>query len=236
MRAAAHLAFHFILAWGTVLGSTSLQAAPEEPILIEGTNAPSAVNPAPAPVDPFADPLVRQVQDLHQQVVDGKAKALDKLVPWLEQLVKDHPDNHLLQAYLGSAYTLASRDSFPGPGKLKYLKQGGATLDAAVDAAPREVGPRFIRAVNYFSLPTVFGKRDTARDDFQLLLREVRSPLSKETFSVETRQAICWFAGLSYRQVKQPDDARDAWQAGIALDPKSDLGQKMADALAKLKG
>jgi hypothetical protein len=81
----------------------------------------------------------------------------------------------------------------------------------------------------------VFGKRDTARDDFQLLLREIRNPLAKDTFNIETRQAISWFAGLSYKQTKQPDDARDAWQDGAALDPKSDLGQKMTAALAKLK-
>lgn len=241
MRSAVRLGLIWVL--GTALASAQDAPPPvpaptpaPEPVLIEGTNAPSAVPaPAPAPADPFTDPLIKEVQDLHQDVVDGKKKALDKLVPWLEQLVKDHPDNHLLQAYLGSAYTLASRDAFPGPGKLKYLKQGGATLDAAVEGAPKEVAPRFIRAVNYFSLPSVFGKRETAREDFQLLLREIRNPLAKETFNVETRQAISWYAGLSYKQLQQPDDAKDAWQEGIALGPKTDLGQKMAAALAKLK-
>ncbi len=241
MRSAARLAICF-LGLGLALGSARADADPvpapaaPEPLLIEGTNSPAAAPaPEPAPVDPFATPLMRQVQDLHQQVVDGKQKALDKLVPWLEQLVKDHPDDRLLQAYLGSAYTLASRDAFPGPGKLTYLKKGGATLDAAVEAAPKEVGPRFIRAVNYFSLPSIFGKRETARDDFQTLLREIRNPLARETFGAETRQAICWYAGLSYKQLQQTDDAKEAWQDGIALDPKSDLGLKMAAALAKLK-
>lgn len=233
MRAAARLVFTFIMVWGGVLGSP---LAAQEVLLIEGTNAPSAAPaPAPAPVDPFSDPVVRQVQDLHQRVVEGKEKALDRLVPSLEKLVREQPDNRLLQAYLGSAYTLASRDAFPGPDKLKYLKQGGATMDAAVEAAPREVAPRFIRAVNYFSLPALFGKRDTARDDFQLLLREIRNPAARETFNVETRQAIYWYAGMSSKQLRQPDDARDAWQEGIALDPQSELGQKMAAALARLK-
>ena len=60
--------------------------------------------------------------------------------PTLRKWTEDQPTNFLLQAYLGSVYTLDSRDAWPGPGKLTYLKNGGKWLDGAVAEAPDNPG------------------------------------------------------------------------------------------------
>ena len=198
---------------------------------------PSApvTNAAPAKVDPFSDPLIKQIQARHDKAVKGDTKETKALTADLEKWTKEQPNNHLLQAYLGSVYTLDSRDAWPGPGKLTYLKNGGKELDAAVAAAPDNPAVRFVRAINYYELPWFFGKRQTARDDFQTLLKQIDGEVKSDyALNVETQQAIYYYAGLSFKQVSQPDQAKKAWQRGVALDAKSELAGKMNAELGKL--
>jgi hypothetical protein len=191
---------------------------------------------APAQTDPFDDPLIKQVRTRHEKAVNNDAKETKALTTDLEKWTKEQPDNHLLQAYLGSVYTLDSRDAWPGPGKLAYLKNGGKLMDAAVAAAPNNPAVRFIRAIDYYELPFFFGKGKTARDDFQILLKqidgEVKTPY---VLSIETQQAIYYYAGLSFKQLSQMPQARDAWQRGLKLAPTSELGKKIGEELMKTK-
>ena len=210
------------------------------------TNAAPATNSAPttnAPVtaptpklDPFSDPLIKQVEARHEKAVAGDTKETKALTADLEKWTREQPKNYLLLAYLGSAYTLDSRDAWPGPGKLTYLKNGGRTLDAAVAAAPDNPAVRFVRAIDYFQLPSIFGKRQTARDDFTLLLKQVNGEAPNDyLLSAETQQAIYYYAGLSAQEMARPADARRVWIQGVALDPKSDLAKKMGAELTKVK-
>jgi len=211
----------------TFLPAQTTNPAPATPV------APAA---APAPAfrkDPFSDPLIKQVQARHQKAVDGDTKETKALTADLEKWTKQQPNNHLLQVYLGSAYTLCSRDAWIGPGKLTYLQNGGKTMDAAVTADPNNPAVRFVRAINYFSLPAIFGKRQTARDDFQLLLKQIEGTVKTPyTLNVETRQAIYYYAGLSFKQLDQDKQAKEAWTSGLKLNPASPLGVKIQ---AKLK-
>jgi hypothetical protein len=210
------------------------------------TPVPAQTNAAPAAaaaetlageslVDPFSDPLIQQVQTRHSKAVAGDKKETKALTADLEKWTKLYPDNHLLQAYLGSVYTLDSRDAWPGPGKWKFLQDGGKQMDAAVAAEPKNPAVRFVRAINYYSLPWVFGKAQTARDDFTTLLKlvdgETKTPYVLNT---ETQQAIYYYAGLSFKQMAQTSEAKKAWQRGQALDATSALALKMGTELAKL--
>jgi hypothetical protein len=182
--------------------------------------------------DPFQDPLILEVQALNDRSVDGDKKATTELVEKLEKLTAEHPDNYLLLAYLGSAYTLACRDAFPGPSKLTYLKNGLKTMDDAVAKAPNDPAVRFIRAINNYNLPAIISRRDNARADFEILVRQIDKDPS--LLATKTRQAIYYYAGLSFRDTRHLPEAKKAWQTGLALDEKSDLGGKIAKELKKL--
>src|SRR5476651_2384702 len=175
---------------------------------------------APAKPDPFGDPLIKQIQARQEKAVAGDTSETKALTTDLEKWTKEQPDNHLLQAYLGSVYTLDSRDAWPGPGKLTYLRNGGKELDAAVAAAPDNPAVRFVRAIDYFELPAIFGKRQTARDDFQLLVKQVEGvEKTPYVLNTETQQAIYYYAGLSFQQLSQPEQAKATWEKGLKLDP-----------------
>jgi hypothetical protein len=185
--------------------------------------------------DRFSDPSIREIQRRHDLAAEGDKDETKKLCADLEKNFKDHPDDCLIQAYLGSVYTLRSRDAFPGPGKLKYLKDGLKIMDAAVESDPDSLPPRFVRAVNNYSLPGFCMRRDTARADFKRLLGELEKPDASATLDMETRQAIYYFAGLSYKQTRDPVQAREAWQRGWNLAPTSSLAGKIQKQLSKLK-
>jgi len=198
-------------------------------------NAPA--QPAvPEKVDPFSDPLIMQIRTRHEKAVAGDKKEAKALTTDLEKWTQEQPMNFLLQAYLGSVYTLDSRDSWWGPDKLTYLRNGGKWLDAAVASAPDNPAVRFVRAIDYYELPSIFGKGATARDDFQILLKQVDGETpSAYVLNTETQQAIYLYAGKSFYQMSQYPQAKDAWVRGYKLAPASDLGKKIGDELMKLK-
>jgi hypothetical protein len=196
--------------------------------------SPSALTNVPAP-DPFSDPLVRQVVARHEKAVAGDKKETKALTADLEKWTQQQPTNYLLLAYLGSAYTLSSRDAWPGPGKLTYLRKGGQCLEAAVAGAPDNPAVRFVRAINYFELPALFGKHRAANDDFQFLVKQLDGLLPMPvSLNAETKQAIYYYAGLSDASFWMRPQAKDAWQRGVQLAPASKLGVKMQAELAKL--
>ena len=206
------------------------------PAPLEPVQNPMAAPPAAAQVDPFSDPLIKQVQVRHEKAVKGDTKETKALTTDLEKWTREQPNNYLLQAYLGSVYTLDSRDAWPGPGKLTYLKNGGKLMDDAVAAAPDNPAVRFVRAIDYYELPFFFGKGKTARDDFQILLKQVDGEVKTPyVLNTETQQAIYYYAGLSFIKLSQPSDAKSAWTRGIALNPNTDLANKMSTELGKLK-
>lgn len=192
-------------------------------------------SPAPSPQkDPFAAPQIREIQKRLNQGVDGDAQAVKDLVVHLKKLIKEDPKNQLYVAYLGSAYSLRSRDAWITK-KMDYLKLAEKTMNQAVAAAPDNAAVRFVRATNLYHLPSIFGLRDEARADFEKLLGQVESA-NPPAFNTKTRQAIYYYAGLSFYQTDRPEQAKSAWQKGVQLSAKSKLGLAMRKKLKSVGG
>ena len=94
----------------------------------------------------------------------------------------------MARVYLGSAYTLRSRDMSFGPAKLSTLNRGLATMDTAVAAAPENPRVRLVRALTTDSLPFFLGRRKSSRDDFEWLARAAAH--SPEKFSSDDLATI----------------------------------------------
>ena len=185
--------------------------------------------------DPFSDPQIAMISIRHEKAVGGDEKETKALATDLEKLTHDHPENHLFQAFLGSTYTLRSRDAFPGPSKYTFLKDGIESLDAAVTADAANPGVRLIRALNYYNLPSIFGRRSIAHDDFRQLLRWVNGVDKCDyQFNKDTAQLIYYYAGLCLLQESASQDAREALTRGWKIDPASPLAVKIHTELEKM--
>ena len=180
----------------------------------------------------YSHPLLNQIFEMHSLAESGNKDATRRLVAWLEELTSEQPDNGILLVYLGSAYTLASRDAFIGPGKLRYLMAGRDCMDRAVAMRPDDANVRFIRAINNYHLPTIFNRRSIARDDFRKLVDQ----LSKDPEVVDslTSLAIYYYAGLCFAQLEEESNARASWQKGLELKISGPLTAKISDELNRL--
>ena len=194
-----------------------------------GNFSPDATAPATAPADPFNEPRIKEVRERHDKGVEGDEQAVVDLIKDLEQWTVEQPDNMLLKVYLGSCYTLRSRDIIFFK-KMDYLNKAKVTMTEAVDANPNDIAVRFVRAVNLISLPAIFGTRDMARDDFKTLIKQLESP-GAPAFTEETRQAIYKYAGRSYLDTGERKEAIAIWKRGVAINPESVLGKEMAESI-----
>ncbi|MCX6934846.1 MAG: hypothetical protein NTZ01_01405 [Verrucomicrobia bacterium] len=180
----------------------------------------------------YAHPLLNQIYEMHFLSESGNEDATRRLVAWLEELTAEQPDNGILLVYLGSAYTLASRDAFIGPGKLRYLISGRDCMDRAVAMRPDDPNVRFIRAINNYHLPTFFNRRSIARDDFRRLVDQLGK--NPECLDALTSQAIYYYAGLCFAQLEEEQNARNSWQKGLDLKIPSPLTAKITQELSQL--
>jgi len=191
---------------------------------LQAASAPSS--------ETYSHPVLNQIYEMHSLAEAGNKDATRRLVAWLEELTSEQPDNGILLVYLGSAYTLASRDAFIGPGKLRFLMAGRDCMDRAVTMRPDDANVRFIRAINNYHLPTIFNRRSIARDDFRQLVDQLsRDP---EVVDGLTSLAIYYYAGLCFAQLEEESNARASWQKGLNLKINGPLTAKISDELNRL--
>jgi tetratricopeptide (TPR) repeat protein len=171
------------------------------------------------------------IHRIYQRGLAGDKHAVDECIAKLEDRLKADPGNQLARVYLGSAYTLRSRDLGFGPAKLTGLRHGLALMDEAITAAPNDPHVRLLRALTTQAVPLIFGRRKSAQDDFETLV----AMLSKEpnTLSDADQQRIYYNAGVAAQQSGNAARAVELWKnaAKHPVDPA--LAEKVNAALGK---
>ena len=130
----------------------------------------------------------KEIQELYRRGLGGDKDAVNQCIERLETVLAADPKNQLARVYLGSSYTLRSRDLGFGPRKLQALHRGLALMDEAVLAAPEMPKLRLVRALTTSSLPVFLGHRAETRKDFQLLVQTARS--SPDKFEAEDLKTV----------------------------------------------
>jgi hypothetical protein len=200
--------------------------------LLLATTTPTQASSVAPVSETYSHPLLKQIYEMHSLAEAGNEDATRRLVAWLEELTAEQPENGILLVYLGSAYTLASRDAFIGPGKLRYLMSGRDCMDRAVALRPDDPNVRFIRGINNYHLPTLFNRRSIARDDFRKLVDQLSK--TPECLDALTSQAIYYYAGLCFSQLEEEQNARNSWQKGLDLKISGPLTAKITQELDQL--
>lgn len=161
----------------------------------------SAVEKGPRPGPEADDPeSVRRFAEgleLHQTGVEGDEDAVAQAIAIFEELQERHPDDARVQAFLGNLYTLRARDVIFFR-KMRWLRKGLDTLDAAVAASPEDPHVRSVRAINSYRLPSMFGRRQVADEDFAVLLEWAVS--DPDRFSDGLLRFVYFHAGCYYAE------------------------------------
>jgi hypothetical protein len=81
-----------------------------------------------------------------------------------------YEESPLVRAYLGSSHLIAARDAKSAIAKVKEVDEGLREVDAAVKAAPADIGVRAVRIESTIELPAMFKRLDTVTADIDFLL------------------------------------------------------------------
>ena len=148
----------------------------------------------------------------------------------LEKLLAVRPNDQIVRVYLGSAYTLRSRDLSIGPAKLSALRKGITLMDEAAAAAPEDASVQLTRAVTNEALPTFLGRRKVARQQLDQLVALVEKNPAKLTPA--DQQLLYLNAGEAAKRAGDMTRARELWQRGAALKADPKLTQEIEIARA----
>ena len=174
-----------------------------------------------------------EIAKLYRAGVAGDHLAVERCIGELEAVVAAQPKNQLAQVYLGSAYTLRSRDLGIGSRKLQVLKDGLAKMDRAVIADPKDSRVRLVRAMTTDALPFFIGRRAEAAQDFQRLAEEAHA--RPQGFSEGDLQMIYFFAGNAAKARGDRPAAVKLWNESTEHPGDPRLGEKARALLAREK-
>lgn len=156
----------------------------------------------------------------HRAVEAGDDEKIDRVIDRFRAALEADPTDHLARVYLGSAHTLRAAETFWGPSKLKHVRRGEKLMNQAVEADPDNPRVRFIRAVNAYRIPKRFKQRPIAVADFSKLMPVAEH--GDHDLGKRERQAILYYAWLTFSEEDLPEKARRARAACIRIDPDSE--------------
>lgn len=173
----------------------------------------------------------KQINELYRRGLNGDKAAVAECIARLEAVLTADRGNQMARVYLGSAYTLRSRDMGFGPKKLQVLKQGVALMDEAVAAAPADPKIRLARALTTSALPGILGYGAGARRDFdELAGLAKRAP---EKFERGDLQIIFYNAALSAKKTGDRDRATALLRDAQLYSADPTLAQKVDAELVR---
>ena len=180
-----------------------------------------------------APPDRREIDELYRRGLMGDKEAVEQCIAKLEEGLRVEPKNELARVYLGSAYTLRSRDLGFGPKKLQTLRQGLRVMDEAVANAPDDPQVRLGRALTTQALPGLFGRADESRNDFLQLADMAKNTPAK--FSASDLQIVYYNAGLAAKTNGNTSRAQELWREGLRHGSDAALREKTEAELAAAK-
>jgi hypothetical protein len=171
--------------------------------------------------------------NLYRLGLAGDKEAVVKAFELLKAVLQKDPENHLAQAYLGSATSLLGRDVADPNERFKYAIQGLKILDKVVALEPDSIEIRGLRAFLCGKLPEqYFHRSDTAIEDFAYLIGRYEEDDS--LFPKEFYCQLMFELGLAYNRLDKKKEAESICLKLLSLtdDPKYEALLKEEGILA----
>ncbi|MDQ3413545.1 MAG: hypothetical protein M3480_00985 [Verrucomicrobiota bacterium] len=170
------------------------------------------------------------ISALYARALAGDKTAVTECIAALDKILAARPDDQLARVYLGSTYTLLSRDLPLGPAKLSALRKGLALMDEAAAAAPADAAVQLNRAITNQALPAFLGRRKVARAQLDRLVEQIEK--NPSALIPNDRQLLYLNAGEAAARAGEMERAQVLWQRGAALQADPRLTKEIAEAMA----
>jgi hypothetical protein len=170
---------------------------------------------------------------LYFEALEGNGASLDRSVEILSSLAADNEANPKINAYLGSARLLESARTLAVWKKGKLAKEGLAMLDRAVEAAPKDLEVRFLRAATCYRLPGWFGRGAQSEGDFAFIAPRAEAAARTGELDARLAAAAIYFWGEIRERNDDVNGAKEAWSKAVKIAPESRAGLDAARKLAR---
>ena len=170
------------------------------------------------------------ISALYARGLAGDRAAVTECIAALEKRLAAQPNDQLARVYLGSTYTLLSRDLAIGPAKLSALRKGLALMDEAAAAAPEDANVQLNRAVTNAAMPAFLGRRKVAREQLERLVVQVEK--NPAALTPADRQLLYLNAGEAAQRAGDQARAQTLWERGAELEADPRLTKEIASAIA----
>lgn len=171
-----------------------------------------------------------RITELYRRGLEGNKQAVIDCIRELEEALAKEPGNQLARVYLGSAYTVRSRDLGIGPKKLQTLRQGLRVMDEAVANAPADPKVRLGRALTTQALPGIFGRSKESRTDFLELAELAKT--APEKFTAADLQITFYNAGLAAKANGDEVRATELWREALKHPVEKAIHEKVQAEIA----
>lgn len=168
---------------------------------------------------------------LYARALAGDQQAVIDCVNALEAHLEKKSNDQRARVYLGSCWTLRSRDLPIGLSKLTALRKGIALMDEAAAAAPNDSKVLLLRAVTNEALPRYLGRGRIAREQLNRLVAMVEP--TPEQLSARDRQLLYLNAGEAAIRSGEKVRAREFWERGLTISADPKLNVELKQALAR---
>ncbi len=158
----------------------------------------------------------------HNLAVQNTPLASEKSERYLAVYSSKAPTDNIALAFLGSATTMAARDSWNFFTKLAEVNRGLSLLDLAVNQDASNIVIRLIRAHNSLNLPEFLHRKALVKHDFQTAEKLI--PQAKSKLDPDTEANIYYQLGLIAKSDAQTTLANTYFNKAIATSPKTTAG------------
>jgi len=172
-----------------------------------------------------------EIAGLFARGLAGDQQAVIDCVRALETRLGRQPNDQRARVYLGSCWTLRSRDLPVGLDKLSALRKGIALMDEAAAAAPDDAKVQLLRAVTNEALPRFLGRSKIARERLEQLVGVVEK--EPGALGAPDRQLLFLNAGEAAKRAGESARAHELWGRGLKISADPKLKAELQQALAQ---
>lgn len=172
-----------------------------------------------------------EIAALYGRGLAGDQQAVIDCIRSLESHLEQQPGDQRARVYLGSCWTLRSRDLPIGPGKLSALRKGITLMDEAAAAAPNDAKVLLLRAVTNEALPRFLGRSRVARAQLEVLVTAVEK--NSNQLTARDRQLLFLNAGEAASRAGEKARARELWERGLAIGADAKMNAELKQTLAQ---
>lgn len=142
----------------------------------------------------------------YQQVMEGDKRMLKPAVKHLKKATKIQPESSTAHCWYGSAIVMKAKYATFPPMKSYYVVAGLKEMDQAIELNQYDVESRFIRGQTCMGIPKLFGRANTAIEDFSAL--EKMANHSPDKFDDDTKAKILYYLSSAYENAEDENQAK----------------------------